>query len=49
MKKFLLVVGVVGGAAFALRRLPRHAAAFHEHCRRCFSGCGEHEQPNDPM
>jgi hypothetical protein len=47
MKKLLLAAGVAGGAAFALRRLPRHAAALHEHCSRCLSGCSEHEQPND--
>jgi hypothetical protein len=47
MKKLLLAAGVAGGAAFALRRLPRHAAALHEHCSRCLSGCGEHAQLRD--
>jgi hypothetical protein len=39
MKKLLLAVGVAGGAAFALRRLPRHAAALREHCSACFGRC----------
>jgi hypothetical protein len=44
MKKFLVAAGLAGGAGFALRRLPRHAAALHEHCSRC---CSEPEQTND--
>lgn len=43
MKKLLLAAGMAGGAAYALRRLPRHAAALHEHCSRCLSGRGELE------
>lgn len=47
MKKFLLAVGVAGGTAYALHRLPRHATALHQHCSRCFSSCVEHRQPDD--